>query len=59
MANSIQPAIKNKPPIGVIGPKTESHPAWNNCRVHKRYKDPENKIMPIKKQLNAHVKCLL
>ena len=50
MPIKIQPAIKNKPPIGVIGPSSFSQSALNKFRVHKTYNEPEKSMIPIKKE---------
>ena len=48
-----QPNMKHIPPIGVTGPKNFSQSAPHKVRVHKKYKEPENKIMPQKKSALA------
>jgi hypothetical protein len=59
MLIKIQPAIKNKPPIGVMGPNTfNPFGIPNKLRVHKKYKEPENITIPIKKLLNAQLMYL-
>ena len=45
----IQPASKNKPPIGVIGPSKKVGNEWRDG-VAKRYKEPEKNNIPIKKR---------
>ena len=57
-AIKIQPAIKNKPPIGVMGPNTFNPSMPNKLRVHKKYKEPEKHAMPSKKLLNAQLMYL-
>lgn len=41
-ANITQPAIKNTPPIGVIGPKNFKD------EMDSMYNDPEKRIIPLK-----------
>ena len=48
--NMIQPAIKLRPPMGVIAPKTLMP------EIASAYKLPENKIMPAESKIADHFK---
>jgi hypothetical protein len=43
-----QPKMKQIPPSGVTGPRTFNQSAPNKFRVHKKYSEPENKMIPQK-----------
>ena len=50
--------IKKTPPIGVNGPKNFQEAMPNTSRQARRYNEPENKKMPIKKLQPAYFKNL-
>ena len=50
--SAIQPIIKHKPPIGVIGPITDMFSNPSKFLVLNRYRDPENSRIPTVNMIN-------
>jgi len=49
MIKTNHPAIKNKPPKGVIGPRNDTDEEVHMDDVVSKYSEPENRMIPIRK----------